>query len=207
MKESDLYAPVKKWLEGQGLKVYPEVPIWHAPTDVIAIGEAEIVGVELKTSMTHKLLHQAGVLSLACHRSYVAVPTKPKSLERPLNLGIGVLRVTGGVVEVLAESAHKHGPPSDHYQQRIRATCAKMTGEGVGGVPCLEGVGPAQECKRLVDAYRAEHPKATWKELYEVIPNHYASHASMRNALTTGMALRAQWKRWKQEAKAAKVAE
>ncbi|MHC4326060.1 MAG: hypothetical protein ACYSUX_17460, partial [Planctomycetota bacterium] len=41
----------------------------------------------------------------------------------------------------------------------------------------------------MVEAYRELRPKATWKEMYENIPNHYASVSSFRNRLA-----RTEWK-------------
>jgi hypothetical protein len=193
MKEADLYPAVKAWLEGQRLKAYPEVPLQHRPIDVVGIGDAVTVGIEMKRHMSQKVIYQAATLSLSCDRSYVAVGSKPRSLEQARRLGIGVLRVAKGMVEVLLESAHQ-GTPTPHYRDQLRTKCARMTGEGVGGVPCLDGVGPAQDCKRRVEAYKKENPEAGWGEIWLKVPNHYASAKSMAGALTTSLKMRALFK-------------
>jgi hypothetical protein len=198
MKEADLYPVVKAWLEGQGLRVYPEVPVHFRPIDVVGIGEKENVGVEMKRFMSQKVIYQANGLELSCSRSYIAVGSKPRSIERPKKLGIGVLSIVGGVVTVLAESAHKT-KPTEHYYEQLRAKCSRMTGEGVGGVPCLDGVGPAQDCRKRVDQYVKEHPKAPWGEIWLKVPSHYASAKSMAGALTTGLRLRAHFKELRRE--------
>lgn len=193
MKEADLYSAVKAWLEGQGLKVYPEVPIFHRPVDVVGIGEAVSVGVEMKRHMSRKVMYQASSLALCCDRSYIAVGSKPRSIERAKEMGVGVLSIRNGVVEVLLESAHTI-TPNPHYYEQLRTKCSHMTGEGCGGVPCLNGIGPAQDCRRRVDEYLKEHPGAKWQEIYLNVPNHYASFRSMQGALTTKLKLRAYFK-------------
>lgn len=199
MKESDLYPPVKRWLEGQGLKVYPEVSVMRRPVDVVAIGEV-VVGVEMKRSMTRKVFYQAVTLALACDKTYIAVGSKPRSIEAAKAQGIGVLRVVGDQVEVLLESAHKI-TPNEHYRNQVREQCAKLTGEGIGGVPNLNGVGPAQDCKRRVDEYRKEHRSAGWGEVWLKVPNHYANAKSMAGALTTGLRMRVYFKKLRRELK------
>lgn len=203
LKEADLYQPVKAWLEGQGLKVYPEVPMHYSPIDVVGIGENLVVGVEMKRLLSWKVVYQAARLDLSCNRSYAAVAAKPRSLERAVNAGIGVLRVVGGAVEVLLEPQPKI-TPNEHYVKQIREKCSHMTGEGVGGVPCLDGVGPAQQCKKRVEEYQLAHPKCSWREIYANVPNHYASFESMRGALVRGLALRAEFKKRRRKEAAAR---
>lgn len=200
MKETDLYGPVKAWLKSQGCtKVVPEVPFYYSPIDAVGIAKDLVIGVELKVSLTAHLIRQASTIQVACDRVYVGVPTNPRNLSRATKIGLGVLRIHDGEVVVLSESDNRH---MMHWnKERIAEMCARMSEEGVGGVPCLDGVGPAQDCKRAVDEYRAKNPKATWRELFENVPNHYASHDSMRNALTTGMALRARWKEMRRQSK------
>lgn len=200
MKESDLYNPVKAWLKEQGCtKVCPEVLFHYRPVDVVGIGDDLVIGVELKLSLTKGVIYQAHTLSMGCDRAYVAVATKPRDPSRAAKHDLGVLRVVDGRVEVILEAR-----PSQlygNYKAELLEKCARMSDEGLGGVPCLDGVGPAQHCKGQVDEYRKEHPDATWRELYEKIPNHYASHNSMRQSLTTGLDLRAYWKKLRKQGK------
>jgi len=194
VKEADLYKPVKEWLEGQGFKVYPEVPWSSRSIDVVGIKGEVVVGVEMKLSLTKSLIQQIITLGLACQRVYVALSTRPRDPSRVGRHGVGILRITRGRVEVLLK-AKRSKVFYESWRNLLVSTCSRMTGDGVGGVPCLDGVGPAQDCKRRVDQYKKKHPQATWRELYEKVPNHYASHRSMANALTTGLELRAHWKK------------
>ncbi|GAG36697.1 unnamed protein product, partial [marine sediment metagenome] len=67
------------------------------------------------------------------------------------------------------------------------------------GKPNRKGVGPAQECWRNIIKYRAEHPKATWRELFQKIPNHYSNHKNMYSAMRM-LQERLAWQTQKQEA-------
>lgn len=199
-REAELYPAVKTWLESQGLKVYPEVVVYYRPIDVLGVSDREIVGVEMKTSLTKKVLYQATSLCLTCERAYIAVGTKPRSLEAAKGLGVGILSVLDGKVEVLLESALTISP-NKYNQESVREKCSKLTGDGVGGLPCLDGKGPAQDCKRRVDEYLKKHPKTPWKELYEKVPNHYANYRSMQGALTIGIKRRAYFKKLRRQLK------
>jgi len=204
MKEAELYAPVREWLTAQGLTVYPEVPVGHRTADAVGVGAAIVIGIELKRSLTEKVLHQASTLQLSCDKVYVAVGTRPRNPERATKIGLGVLSVIGAEVTVIQEPG-EHEHVFQPYRAKLLELCARLPTGGVGGVPCLDGVGPAQDCKRRVEEYRKNYPKATWKELFQEVPNHYASAKSMAQSLTAGIALRARLKKlrkkWKAENK------
>lgn len=58
MKESDLYEPIKQWLESKGYKVYSEVTPYGsaARADVVGVCDKDTVVVELKLSLSLELL-------------------------------------------------------------------------------------------------------------------------------------------------------
>lgn len=200
MKESDLYRPVKAWLEAQGFRVVPEVPVLYSAIDVVGVREDAVVGIEMKLCLSEKVIRQGWNLQMACDRGYLAVASKPRSvsIEQAKKLGLGVLRVKKGSVEVLLEPNQKE-PPVANYRERVLSKCAHMSTQGRGGVPCLDGVGPARDCKRRVGQYLKRHPKASWAELYEKVPNHYASAKSMSGALGFSMRQRDYWKKLRRE--------
>ncbi len=70
MKESDLYAPIKKFLESQGYVVKAEIK----GCDVVATRDDELVVVELKTGANLKLLMQAVDRKGLTDHVYVGVP-------------------------------------------------------------------------------------------------------------------------------------
>jgi len=54
---------------------------------------------------------------------------------------------------------------------------------GIAGKPTLKGEGPAQECYERVQKFKQAQPKATWKEVFENVGNHYANPRSMAGAM------------------------
>jgi hypothetical protein len=102
--ESDLYAPVKALLEGQGYAVKGEV----RGCDVVAVrGEEPPVIVELKRAFGLGLVLQ-GVDRLALSdRVYLAIGQWPKQMKnvRKLcrRLGLGLLVVSGGRADVVLD--------------------------------------------------------------------------------------------------------
>ena len=82
--ETQLYAPVKAWLEAQGYEVKSEV----GPADVVGCrAGSEPVVVELQTSFSLTLLQQAVARQAITDQVYVAVPRwKGKSGWRSNNL-------------------------------------------------------------------------------------------------------------------------
>jgi len=125
VQESDLYGPVKAYLEGQGYAVKGEV----GAADVLAIrGDEPPVVVELKTGFSLTLLHQAVARQAITDLVYVAVPQRAgKQAARALRdnvglcrrLGLGVLtvRLSDGLVLALADP----GPFQPRKQPRRKA--------------------------------------------------------------------------------------
>ena len=98
MKESDLYLPIKQYLETQGYEVKGEV----RGCDVVAIrGEESPVVVELKLSLNLNLILQAVDRISLTPKVYIAVPkntpllkTRKKAVLKLLKmLGLGLIVV------------------------------------------------------------------------------------------------------------------
>jgi hypothetical protein len=99
LRESDLYSPVKAYLEAQGYLVKGEV----GAVDVLACrGDEPPVVVELKTGFSLTLLHQAVARQAVTDLVYVAVPHRTgKVAARALRDNVGLCRRLGlGVLSV-----------------------------------------------------------------------------------------------------------
>ena len=71
IRETELYAPIKRLLEGQGYEVKGEV----GAADIVAVrGDEDPVIVELKTAFSLSLFHQAIERQAMTDHVYVAVP-------------------------------------------------------------------------------------------------------------------------------------
>ncbi len=105
MRETDLYPPVKAYLQGQGYAVKGEI----GPADVVGVRGEDMVVVELKKGFSLTLFHQGVARLSVCDCVYVAVAKgkgRPwlKSLRDNTRLarrlGLGVMSVvpeTGAV--------------------------------------------------------------------------------------------------------------
>lgn len=128
MRETDLYAPIKTFLEGQGYDVKAEV----GAADIVArrAGEEPVI-VELKTGFTLSLYHQAVARLGIVERVYIAVPRPKGARARRIllentrlcrRIGIGLLTVRpDGLVEVQAEP----GPYAPRKNARKQAALVK----------------------------------------------------------------------------------
>ena len=108
MRETELYPPIKTFLEAQGYTVKAEVN----SCDVVAMrGDDPPVIVELKTVLTLQLLYQAmdrltltDAVYIAIARPKRAVPSDAVKLIKRLGLGLIVV-ASSGSVEVVADPA------------------------------------------------------------------------------------------------------
>jgi len=190
--ESDLSKPVSDWLAAKGYVPYAEVafPRDSARTiDIVARKDNELILVELKVSLTPSVISQTFMCDLITSQRYAAVGTRPtrKGIDRCRQVGIGLLSVRDGRVNVLLHPQITddmgQGWVREDYSRLIHETLDRMTPNGIGGVPCMKGVGPAQECYDRVQAYKAGHPKATWREIFANVSNHYSSYANMYSGM------------------------
>ena len=112
MQETDLYAPIKAFLEQAGYAVKAEI----GPADVVAVrpGTDAPLIVELKTGFSLALFHQAVARLALSDAVYIAVPrgagrrfdkalAANTALARRLGLGLLTVRPSTGLVEVACD--------------------------------------------------------------------------------------------------------
>ncbi len=182
LNEVKLYNPVKKLFEDYGYTVKAEIPSYGSCIDLVAYYQGCAIAVELKMSLTKGLINQAYHNTLSCDFSYVAVPTTPRNVDRCRRYGIGIISVANGKANILLD-AHAKDKPFWNNKERILEYCKFRDGNVVGGLPNLKGEGPARECYKRVSNYRERNPKATWRQIFAEVPNHYANYLSMCGAL------------------------
>jgi hypothetical protein len=78
LKETDLFPPVKNWLEERGFEVYSEVQpaSYDKRADVVGVHESIVAVVEMKTHLSLALMDQAVSWLGRAHYVYVAVPVQ-----------------------------------------------------------------------------------------------------------------------------------
>lgn len=153
MRETELYAPVKAWLEARGYDVKGEV----GAADVVAVkpGEAPLI-VELKTGFSLQLLQQAVARQAVSDAVYVAVPRwKGKAGWRSFKGNVGLCKRLGvGVLSVkLSEGevrAHCDPVPFRPRKSKVKRAALLKEFEAREGDPNSGGM--ARET--IMTAYR-----------------------------------------------------
>lgn len=142
MRETELYAPIKAYLEGQGYEVKAEV----GPADVVACREGDPpVIVELKTGFSLALIYQAIARQKITDAVYIAAPRgkgRPflgalknmTTLCRRLGLGLMTVRTRDGLVEVHLDPGPYNPRQTKLKRERLLREFAKRSGDpNVGG--------------------------------------------------------------------------
>jgi hypothetical protein len=150
MTETDLYPPVKRFLEAQGYTVKSEIK----SCDVVGVrGDEPPVIVELKTGMTLQLLFQAVDRLAMTDSVYVAIE-RPKrgvtsqALKLCRRIGIGLIVVAAsGSLEVLADPVPYAPRQNTKRKNLLLREFAKREGDpNIGG----------STRKPLITAYRQD---------------------------------------------------
>ncbi|WP_274630199.1 DUF2161 domain-containing phosphodiesterase [Arvimicrobium flavum] len=137
IRETDLYPPVKRLLEGQGYTVKGEV----GAADVVAMrdGEEPVI-VELKAGFSLSLFHQAIQRQALTDAVYVAVPrgagrawlralADNNALCRRLGLGLISVRLADGFVEIHCDPAPYKPRQSKPRKTRLLREFARLVGD------------------------------------------------------------------------------
>jgi hypothetical protein len=191
MLETDLSEPISLWLINLGYTPYTEVPVPYCArrVDFIARKNSELLAIELKQTLTKAVIHQAYICDLITPLRYAAVGTlpRPAGIKRCSELGIGLLSVINQQVSVILEPEIRHSIRRDrnHHPSSIHNLLDRTTPHGIAGRPCLKGEGPAQSCFNKVTEYRKQHPRASWKQIFAAVPNHYANEKSLASSMST----------------------
>ncbi|MEO1536761.1 MAG: DUF2161 family putative PD-(D/E)XK-type phosphodiesterase [Pseudomonadota bacterium] len=155
MQETELYAPIKSFLEGQGYTVKAEV----GAADVVACrGDEDPLVVELKTGFSLSLIHQAIARQSITDTVYIAAPrgkgrrfltslTQMKSLCRRLGLGLITVRMQDMHLEVHCDPAPYAPRNSAKRRAMLLREFAKREGDPNTGGATRRG---------LVTAYRQD---------------------------------------------------
>lgn len=115
MKESDLYPPIKAFLEAQGYEVKAEI----GALDVMACrGDEPPLVVELKTALNLTLILQGVARQGLFDHVYLAVPQPPKWTHRYRDLTALLRRLGLGLLTVRADRVEAHLDPGP-YQPRL----------------------------------------------------------------------------------------
>ena len=160
MKESELYQPLKDFLEEQGYRVKGEVK----NCDVLAIrGNEEPVVVELKLAINLNLILQAVDRQTMTSKVYIGVPLSCKllykqrrqltKLLRMLGLGLIVINANAAAssVEVFLDPEEYKPRKSKARREKLLSEFARRVGDpNPGGVSTKKGVMTAYRQRALL---------------------------------------------------------
>jgi hypothetical protein len=167
-RESDLYPPLKRFFEARGLTVKGEI----GAADLVAMGGADPVIVEMKLGFSLALFHQAVARLAMSPEVWIAVsrpegPSAARSLKdnaalcRRLGLGLLTVRARDGHVEALVEPGAPLPRASKVRRARLEAEFARRQGDPNAGGATRHGLvtGYRQDALRCA-AYLAEYGAA-----------------------------------------------
>lgn len=144
-RETDLYEPVKSFLEGQGYVVKGEI----GAVDVVAMrGDEPPVLVELKLGFSLALVHQGIARQKVSDLVYLAIPKPQKAralkdnlaLCRRLGLGLLTVRLRDGFVEPLADPGPFTPRKSPKRTARLLREFARREGDPNKGGAARTGI-------------------------------------------------------------------
>ena len=171
MKESDLYLPLKRFLEAQDYEVKGEVN----DCDVVAVrGREAPVVVELKRALTLDVVLQAVARLSLTTKVYIAVPAKCSALTtrrrhvikllRMLGLGLAVVdaRRNPRCVEVLLDPGEYRPRKAKSRQERLLGEFTKRVGDpNLGGADRRKGIMTVYRQRAVAIArFLRQHPPA-----------------------------------------------
>ena len=162
MKESDLYLPLKRFLESQNYEVKGEVQ----DCDVLAVrGQEAPVVVELKLTLNLDIILQAVERLSLTPKVYVGIPRQCKVLKRRRKRIVKLLRMLGlglvviepdletGSVDVLLDPSEYRPRKSKHRQDRLLGEFMKRVGDpNLGGTEKRKGIMTAYRQRALAIA-------------------------------------------------------
>ncbi len=188
-----------------GYKVIAEVPFGPARhIDLVGVRGAEVAVIEAKTCFTRTLQSQIYGASWHSDLAIAVVATRPRTdkVAWCRKHRIGLWKVNGeGLIETIVTPV----PITDqrrNYRERLIDRANRMPESLDGGKPCSLGVGPARDVEARMKEYKVAHPEATWREMWQAIPNHYQSPSSMRTSYSRNR----QRREWRELAKAKRAA-
>lgn len=157
MKESDLYLPLKQFLESQGYEVKGEVE----DCDVLAVrGDEDPVIVELKLSLNLAVVLQAVERLSLTSTVYIGVPEKNKTLQQQQKRIKKMLRMLGlGLVTI--NPARKVAPvavlldPGEYRPRKSKPRTQRLLGEFAQRVGD-PNAGGSDRRKGVMTAYRQQ---------------------------------------------------
>jgi hypothetical protein len=192
MKESDLYPPLKRFLESEGYEVKGEV----RDCDVLAVrGEEEPVAVELKLALNLDVILQAVDRLALTSKVYIGIPARYNALKKRRKRLLKLLRMLGlglvliepereiGAVDVLLDPVPYTPRQSKPRRERLLGEFMKRVGDpNLGGTATRKGLMTAYRQRALAIAgFLREHGPTKASHIAQVLQEPKAGNILYRN--------------------------
>ena len=148
LSESDLYIPVKDFLELQGYEVKGEVK----GCDVVALrGNEELVVVELKLSFNLELIMQAVERLAVTSKVYVGIPVGSYSFKTRRRKMVKLLRMLGlGLMDIVLDPKEYQPRPLKERREQLLGEFVRRVGDpNLGGSSVRKGIMTAYRQRAL----------------------------------------------------------
>lgn len=190
MSEKELFPPLKKHFKERGYAVYAEVPVHYRSVDFVAVKDREHIAVEMKMRFSDEVVRQAHTNKVSFHKTCIAYPVKKfvnfnelresvyDRSEHCRDMGIGIIQVLPrGTIFWAMEPKHEEPWRKFDFSEY------EEHDEDEAGLPYQKGVSAGYMELKAIMTYVREHPKANWREIFENVQNHYASHTSLAGSM------------------------
>jgi hypothetical protein len=168
--EKAMFPILKQALEDQGYEVKAEV----LNADIVGKKDDDLIVVEMKTSLTTKLIYQGLKRSHICDYIYLAIP-KPsqqvlkssnfkekKTIVRRLELGLILVDLNNQTIDVLLDPTTYHFKKNKKKRQKLlKDLSQRQTSLNVGGVTKTKIITAYRELALLVLDALKDEPKTT----------------------------------------------
>jgi hypothetical protein len=184
MKETDLFPPLKEWLENAGYEVFAEVQSIHTGgrADIVATQSPVVSIVEMKVTLSLDLIGQAVRWKPYANFIYVAVPRSKNgrygdyACQLLRSEGIGLLEVKGNYVYDTIRAKFNRRI-NDHIRQSLVEQHKDLPGGHAGGGYVTPYKLTIDRVKEYLGSYRFSKDDgwATMAEILQHCETHYSS--------------------------------
>lgn len=181
MKETELALRYIKYFEDAGYEIYKEVPRRWGRIDFVAVHGNIRTAVEVKTSLSMKLLEQAYGASYCCHYTYAAIPYQRFSyfacdVCRKMGIGLMGLMKYGDIHELVIPE----------FRRRVQAlNLEDYMKESTSGTASGEYMTRFKKTIQDIVKYAKNHQGCTLKEAMGDVEHHYNSVISGMGSIRT----------------------
>ena len=183
MTEGELAIQFVNYFRHNGYDVFQEVKVGGGRIDIVATDGHIIIGCEVKTTASLKVVEQAWNNIKYCHYSYIAVPTGSGSrfFDRILEkFHIGKLECNDRYCRI-EDSVHETVNAQFHRKVSNKIKLHEFSKESEAGTTNF--MTPFKQTIRSIVQYAGTHPDCKFSEALKHIPTHYRTISTAKSSI------------------------